>query len=349
MRQKLASNTPLELYDLIDKYLFFMTYIRSSSPQTLRSYRTDLRQAFSVFHEENTGSGEISEVGDPNKYSIEPDYRNVINSNLAPKRHLLHPLPTSSREELENYLLRTCRKSMQNWSGLSPASRNRKVATLKSFFGWLHAEHLIDRDLAAQLHSPKVPQRLPQFLSVDDAILLTRFLMRKVDQASNKELRSAMIELVLFCLLYGGGLRVSEACQLSWKQIDLQTGVIRITGKGQQERLGALPELAIQTIQKWMSLQTEPHSYVFGPTPLSTRKAYEIIRSLGRNAGLIQPIHPHVLRHSFATHLLSSGANLRTLQELLGHRSLQATQKYTHLGLDDLARTLESFHPLEKK
>ncbi|HWU44604.1 MAG TPA: tyrosine-type recombinase/integrase, partial [Bdellovibrio sp.] len=88
--------------------------------------------------------------------------------------------------------------------------------------------------------------------------------------------------------------------------------------------------------------------FVFGEEALSQRRAYEMVRQSGVRAGLLKPLHPHALRHSFATHLLSSGANLRTLQELLGHESLQATEKYTHLGIDQLARTMEQLHPLGK-
>ena len=160
------------------------------------------------------------------------------------------------------------------------------------------------------------------------------------------------IEKLLFLLLYGTGLRVSEACALKWAQIDLKSRTLRVRGKGSKERIVAFPKSLVplfQKAQKIHKVESKASSTIWGDKELSTRKAYDWIRNRGAKAGLMRPIHPHALRHSFATHLLVSGANLRTLQELLGHESLQATEKYTHLGIDQLARTLEKHHPLSKK
>ncbi|MNT36365.1 Tyrosine recombinase XerD [compost metagenome] len=107
--------------------------------------------------------------------------------------------------------------------------------------------------------------------------------------------------------------------------------------------------MVFELLQIWKKQNDDDGAFVFGNEALNPRTAYEIIRQSGLRAGLLQPLHPHALRHSFATHLLSSGANLRTLQELLGHESLQATEKYTHLGIDQLARTMENIHPLGSK
>ncbi|HVK61296.1 MAG TPA: tyrosine-type recombinase/integrase [Bdellovibrionales bacterium] len=221
---------------------------------------------------------------------------------------------------------------MTRWSNLAPASRNRKVATLKSFLGWLHQEGHIERDLSLQLHGPKVPKRLPHHLSVDEALALLK---------SVRAQKNAANDYALILLLYGGGLRVSEACALEWKQVDFDRRIIRVLGKGSKERIVAV---APQVLEALKALPRE-FRFVFGRQKLDPRKAYEIVRSQGAKAGLLKPLHPHALRHSFATHLLSSGANLRTLQELLGHANLQATQRYTHLSIDQLARTMEEFHP----
>lgn len=234
----------------------------------------------------------------------------------------------------ETELLSRARQALTNWGHLSLASRNRKSATLKSFFGYLFNEGIIERDLAAQIHSPKVPKKIPHFLSVDEVIAVLKSYQN--DPQQNPK------ELLLFLLLYGTGLRVSEACSLQWKHVDLQQRVLRVKGKGDKERLVAFPKTVAQVFR---GIPKETDS-VWGENQLSTRVAYEWIRSRGVKAGLLRPIHPHALRHSFATHLLSSGANLRTLQELLGHESLQATEKYTHLGVDQLARTMEKHHPL---
>lgn len=242
-------------------------------------------------------------------------------------------------------LLKEARKAQQKWSNLTPASRNRKSSTLKSFFGYLFQENLIESDIASQIHSPKVPRKIPHFLSVDEMI--------SVFKSFGQDTKPAPLEKLLFLLLYGSGLRVSEACSLTWAAIDFNQQTLRIRGKGNKERIVALPKSVRDLIQNLKiaseTLPVDPSQYVWGAHALSTRKAYDWVRARGAKAGLLRPIHPHALRHSFATHLLASGANLRTLQELLGHESLQATEKYTHLGVDQLARTLERHHPFGRK
>ena len=225
---------------------------------------------------------------------------------------------------------------MSTWASgdLSPAARNRKAACLKSFLNWLFEKELLKRQLALQIHMPKVPHRLPHHLSADEAIEVLRV-------ASLVEGEQGRYDEALILLLYGGGLRVSEACSLKWSAVDFSARVIRVLGKGSKERLVALPERVLTCLKAL----PRTGDFVFGIEPLSTRRAYDRVRSAGARALLLQPLHPHALRHSFATHLLTSGANLRTLQELLGHSTLQATQRYTHIGIDQLANTLEKFHP----
>ncbi|MGE0527596.1 MAG: tyrosine-type recombinase/integrase, partial [Bdellovibrionales bacterium] len=192
---------------------------------------------------------------------------------------------------------------------------------------------VLKEDVSLRLVSPKVPQKLPHFISVDEALSLVRSL-----EEQREPLTRALV-----LLLYGGGLRISEACRLRWQDIVEPARTLRVLGKGERERVISLPEVS------WHALVELPRkgSYVLGgESPLSTRKAYQIVRQAGARAGLLKPLNPHALRHSFATHLLTSGADLRVLQELLGHRSLAATQKYTHLSLDHLARSLEKHHPL---
>ena len=233
----------------------------------------------------------------------------------------------------EGQLLPLARKAMSSWAHLKPSSRNRKCASLKSFFHFLFKEGLTQKDYADLIHGPTVPSHLPHFISVDEALSLFKV--------------STGHERILFLLLYGGGLRVSEACQLKPLHIDREKPILRIQGKGGKERLVALPEASWKEIKLFLSRTSATDSpFVWGKSALPTRTAYEWIKRLGQKAELLRPLHPHALRHSFATHLLSSGANLRSLQELLGHTSLQATQRYTHLSLDQLAYVLEKNHPL---
>lgn len=300
----------------IHNFLKYLENIESCSPLTLKAYTLDLNQAFFQ-----------------NKASSQNARKNSNLINLADVKAAAF----NSGEEL--WLL--CRDSLTQWGRLSPASRNRKIATLKSFFNWLYAEKIIDKNYADQLVCPKVPKKIPHFISVDEVISVLQFL----NQSSDEE---AQNQKTLFNLLYGGGLRISEACNLRWKDIRLDERKILILGKGQKERLIVIPE-ACNEVLKAQKARNKNTEYVFGEEPLSSRKGYDYIRNLGRKVGLMNPLHPHSLRHSFATHMLASGTNLRTLQTMLGHESLQATEKYTHLNIDTLARIVEVRHPLSKK
>jgi integrase/recombinase XerC/integrase/recombinase XerD len=293
---KLTTPAPLEVPKLALKYLQYMENVETCSDLTLRAYRLDLSQAF------------------PGIWNQEKNSKT---------------LTLNSEEEL----LKLSKSALTRWSTLGPASRNRKSSTLKSFFSYLFKEGLIQRDLASQIHSPKVPRKIPHFISVDEAVACLQSF--KEDEHEEK---------LLFLLLYGVGLRVSEACDLKWSNVDLDQRILRIKGKGSKERLVAIPD----SVAKTLKANIKKSAISIWYKPLSTRTAYDWVSQRGIKAGLMRPIHPHALRHSFATHLLASGANLRTLQELLGHASLTATEKYTHLGMDQLARTLEKHHPLKK-
>lgn len=319
-----------KLAGALHKYLKYMSFIESSSSHTLRAYRLDLEQAYGTLPELQ---GEELEGLTPPPTGEKPD------------------------PEFESMVLELSRSAQRSWSDLAAASRNRKVATLKSFLGWLHREAWVARDLASRLPMPKVPQRLPHFLSVDEALTLIRSLQLKAARGD----ASAERDLILVLLLYGGGLRVSEACALAWSQVQLapdgaatvarsvaNLGQLRVRGKGDRERVVILPELVRQELARSFTRREGPF-VLGGDAPWSTRSAYARVRAAGAEAGLLHPLHPHALRHSFATHLLQSGANLRTLQELLGHSTLQATSRYTHVGLDELARTLEARHPLSER
>lgn len=222
------------------------------------------------------------------------------------------------------------RQAQDFWGPLAPASRNRKTGAVRGFLKWLFAENILKEDVSLRMVSCKVPQKLPHFLSVDEALSLLRAL--------NSDLERALI-----LLLYGGGLRISEACGLKWSDLVRESQTLRILGKGGRQRLVAVPPLVWKAV---IALPVQGDYVLGGEQALDTRKGYELVRQGGRKAGLLRPLHPHALRHSYATHLLTSGADLRVLQELLGHRSLAATQKYTHLSLDHLARSLEKHHPL---
>jgi site-specific recombinase XerD len=295
----------LIITSLAAKYLKYLSLQRSASEHTSKSYANDLHQF-------------LRPLGQTKELLTHPE--GTTNSSMKP--HILYA-------ELEPLM----KQAQRLWGPLSAASRNRKVACLRGFLKWLFAEGYLADDLSSKLVAPKVPVKLPHFISVDEAMSVIRAV------------REPDVKAVVL-LLYGGGLRISEACGLQWKDLVVDAKSIRVKGKGGRERLVALPDLAWSAVKKL----TRTSRYVFGgDVALSTRVAYEWVRQAGKDAKLLKPLHPHALRHSYATHLLSSGADLRVLQELLGHQSLAATQKYTHLSMDHLARALETHHPLSKK
>lgn len=302
------------LKSAIDKYMKYLENIESASPHTLRAYQIDLDQVF----------GEI------------PDTK------------------------LNKDLLTQIRIAQSKWGKLSLATRNRKAACMKSFLGWLFREQMIDQDYSQQVICPSVPKKIPHFISVDEVLAIISFLKNTPNnQAPSPNTPNTLTNLegqsssvgqtkLLFYIIYGGGLRVSEACRLKWEHIHAETRSIRVLGKGNKERIVVLPTIVIKLLQQSKLKFPQNTPFVFGPTPLNPRTAYEMIRQLGKQANLSKNLHPHALRHSYATHMLNNGANLRIIQEVLGHESLQATEKYTHLGIDQLSQTMNAKHPLAK-
>jgi len=213
----------------------------------------------------------------------------------------------------------------------APATRGRKLAALKGFLRWAFEESHISRDLTPLLGSVKVPRKLPHFLSADEAIHLWTFLKSDTSNAGTQN-------QLIFLLMYGSGLRVSEVAGLTLDRVNLEKKAVEILGKGKKWRWVPLLDEACMLFKKLDALET-----------FSVRTLHRRIHRMGLKAGLERPLHPHMLRHSFATHLLESGANLRNIQELLGHSSLETTQRYTHVTLDQMAMTLENKHPINSK
>jgi integrase/recombinase XerC/integrase/recombinase XerD len=320
----MPSNARSNLAILATKYLKHLSFAKAASGYTSKSYATDLGQFL-----QPVGIKTILYAAER-----ESSFWVVFSDNSEFNFDESAALPVEINE-----LKSLVRRAQDLWRPLAPASRNRKLACLKSFFNWLYQESWIDEDLAAQVQMPKVPQKLPHFISVDEVVAVVKALTAVSEPAAERS-------LALVLLLYGGGLRVSEACALKWSNLDFEQKTARVLGKGGRERLVVLPSGCWPVLK---SMKARGGTYVFGDAPLSSRQAYQMVRDAGARAGLVKPLNPHALRHSFATHMLSSGADLRVLQELLGHTSLTATQKYTHLSVDHLARALESHHPLSKK
>ena len=225
---------------------------------------------------------------------------------------------------------------------LAPATMARKVAAVRSFYRWMLREKRINSSPASRLQSPKVPRKTPRFLDVPDAALVVEkpaqdgwFLTRN----------RCMLELI-----YASGLRVSEAMGLDVRDLDLRSRLVRVTGKGGKERIVPFGPPAADVLREWLKLIPQ-HGPLFlnrNGTRLSTRSAWKIVRDAGAING-ITGLHPHALRHTCATHLLGSGADLRAIQEQLGHASLSTTQRYTHVDAAHLMAVYRSAHPRSGK
>jgi integrase/recombinase XerC len=230
-----------------------------------------------------------------------------------------------------------------NGNGYAASTIARRLASLRSFYRYLRRQGTVTTDPTFGLRNPRQPQRLPRLLRIDDVIRLLDAI--PVHTALGLRDR-AMLET-----LYGGGLRVSELVGLNLADIDFDCELVRVRGKGRRERLSPIGPMAIRWIKHYLPIR-EPVSAgeqaVFlnrYGTRLTTRSVGRLLEDHLARAGLTSAASPHTLRHSFATHLLDRGADLRSVQELLGHRNLTTTQIYTHVTRDRLLHIYQDAHP----
>jgi integrase/recombinase XerC len=223
----------------------------------------------------------------------------------------------------------------------------RKLSALRSFFRYLVRRRLTDEDPTAAILTPKHNRRMPSYLTVDD-------MFRLLDQNTDKTVLG-LRNRALFETLYGSGIRVSELTGLNVFDVDFSSGCLRVSGKGGRERIVPVGDKALNRIQDYRDLlfsRTGIGMESDGPLflnknrgRLSSRSVGRILETLIRRCSLTVPISPHGIRHSFATHMLDAGADLRTVQELLGHKSLSTTQRYTHVSIDRLMAAYDKAHP----
>ncbi len=297
---------------LIQQYAAHLRNERNVSPHTLRNYLSDLAQ-FQRFLVERElaldGAGGV----DAGKVDI-----HVVRAYLA---------------------------------SLSPdhkkSSMGRKLAALKGFFRYLVTTKRIEKDPLLLINSPKQEKPLPKFLTVDDAFHLLDSI--KLENGLDQRDR-AVLEV-----FYSTGIRVSELVGLDWADIDLRLGIIRVVGKGAKERIVPIGAVALKALESYAdSVRQQWQVACRGETPvflnhrgrrITSRSVARIVEKHLKVAGIQIKMGPHGLRHSFATHLLNGGADLRAIQELLGHVSLSTTQRYTHLDLDQLTAVYDKAHP----
>jgi len=228
--------------------------------------------------------------------------------------------------------------------GLAPASLQRALAAMRAFFGWLEERGELERNPAATLRGPRKGRRLPRYLEEEE---VDRLLAAPQNEDAEGPRDRALLEV-----LYSTGCRVSELVALDEQDLDLKRGVARLQGKGRKERLGMLGKPAVEALRRWLAAK-QIRDLDRGPLFLNHRGGRLTDRSVRRIlhrclllAGIVRDASPHTLRHSFATHLVTRGADLRTVQELLGHASLGTTQIYTHVSLEHLRKLYQQAHPL---
>jgi len=298
--------------DLIEQYSAHLRLERNLSPHTLRNYLSDLKQFQQFLQQQGLCQGKQKKI------ALQEVDRHVVRAYLGA-------------------LARVCRKS----------SIGRKLAALKGFFRYLVKERRISKDPLSGLAAPKQEKPLPVFLSVDDVFRL----LGGVPATGSLEIRDRAILEVL----YSTGIRVSELVGLDWEDIDFRLGILKVLGKGSKERIVPVGEVALQALRDYGVEQGKKGRRApTGETPvflnrlggrITTRSVARIVEKYLRATGIAVRIGPHGLRHTFATHLLNSGADLRAIQELLGHASLSTTQRYTHVNLDQLTAVYDRAHP----
>ncbi len=302
--------------DAIQRFLNHLKVERDVSPHTLRNYGIDLRQ-FRAFVDTTVGVCAPTGI------------------DAAMIRAFLAGLRTK---------------------GVKASSIARKLATLRSLFHYLGREGVVPISPAAAVSSPKQEKRLPRFLTQEEAC-------RLVEHPSASPARFGLRDRAILETLYSTGIRVSELAALSVEDGLLPDGLIKVLGKGRKERVVPIGTHATEAITAYLeSLPSHPESHAdpdskvrtpvfrnrFGKR-LSVRSVERVVEKWSRQLANVPSISPHALRHSFATHLLDGGADLRSIQELLGHARLSTTQRYTHIATQRLMEAYDSAHPRAKK
>jgi len=223
----------------------------------------------------------------------------------------------------------------------------RKISSIRSFFRYMVKHGIIDDSPADLILTPKKKKKIPEYLTVDD-------MFRLLDSIKTDNLLD-LRNRAIFEIMYSTGIRVSEVADINIFDVDFENRVLHIHGKGNKERIVPFGHKTLDILKTYrkklhgnISFGNDKHAPFFlnkSNKRLSTRSIARILDKISRQCGLLQKISPHIIRHSFATHMVDAGADIRVVQELLGHQSLSTTQKYTHVSIDKLVRTYDKAHP----
>ena len=308
----------MSLIALKEKFIEYLKSQKGYSPHTIRNYRIDLRQFLGFLAEkEGMSKNEAPEIG----------------------------LDAVDFPAVREYLGRL-------YGTYERTTIARKLSAVRSFLSFLERKGLLSGNPAADISTPKRDQPIPSHLPVDDMFRL----LERPDRESPLGLR----DLAILEVLYSCGLRVSELAGMNLSSIDFDQRLVRVLGKGNKERIVPIGRNALKAVKDYVdaagglrkkgkqNLADPPLFINYMGGRLSTRSIGKVVKKYGRECALLMEISPHSLRHTFATHLLDGGADLRSVQELLGHASLSTTQKYTHVSLDRLMEVYDKAHPRSK-
>ncbi len=299
--------------ELFNRYINYLEAEKHASRYTVRNYRSDL----------------IGNIKGPEKGFFQFLNRRKVSSFEAVDKRVMREYLASLIEQ-----------------NIAKVSLARKLSAIRSFYRYLLREGLISHNPIEDVSSPKLARRLPEFLTIEE--ISTLLSMPDLTNPLGKRDRAIME------LIYAAGLRVSEVAGLSVQSLDLYDRTIRVTGKGNKERVVVIGQLAVQALQEYIqhvrpelcgSKVTLSLFLNYGGGKLTERWIQKSILRYAKMAGLEKKVYPHLLRHTFATHLLDGGADLRVVQELLGHANLSTTQIYTHVTQAQARKVYLASHP----
>lgn len=315
----------MNIKDELKRFCEYLSVEKGSSEHTIRNYKIDLINFFSFIYK----NGKYNE-------SEDKDTRRFLLMDISDLNHV-------NQRDIRAYIAKLY------FDKLSRATISRKISVLRSFFKFMYRQGEIKNNPAKYVSSSRIPIKLSPFLSVDEV-----FGIIKSIKQSNKinELR----DLAIIETFYSTGIRISELVSLNVEDIEFNENLMKVKGKGKKERIVPIGSKAIDSIKNYLIKKAElkkDSSFLrygaifenrFG-LRISPRSVHRIVKKCSKVAGINKRITPHSLRHSYATHLLDAGADLRIIQELLGHSKLSTTQRYTHLNMNKLMEVYDKAHP----
>jgi len=304
-KEKKDTFLPNEKYDFIHQFIHYLSSDKNASPHTCRCYQSDLEEFQSFLKKSEMY---LSPSGDLDVGKVD---------RIAIRKYL-------------SFLHRRNKKS----------SIARKISALRSFYRYLVREKMVLSNPAKNVSTPKVEKPLPTALTVDEAFRLME---------SPAE-RSKFRDRAILELLYSSGIRVGELVGLNMNQLDLDLGIVKVMGKGRKERIVPVGKKAVEALKAYIeergNLEGEEPLFVnLRGGRLTARSVGRLVKKYTKRSSIFRKVSPHSLRHTFATHLLDAGADIREIQEMLGHVSLSTTQRYTHLSLGKLMEVYDKAHP----